>query len=272
MFGHYPIIRRTFLLLHLMPVLWSCQYNDYSSVDPPHHPIDSEIVVELLEILKKGPSSIKIFAKTDTLYSCFNNTIRLRTQTDDDAFKISYTGINFPPICATALGPARGDVDLGPLRNGQYWLELNHGGRKNKGLLIITDTDIDLLFAQLDGIQLLRTNLKRVPPLTYWGRIGYHDETSIVQVDEFLKRLEDNGAIFAKQIPGDYGYYQIDGEGEIKDPENHGHRFVRSFIFQYDGNAAKLEKLIRTGAGLDISDLSILVTSFEGEVINNWSD
>lgn len=271
MFGHYPIIRRTFLLLHLMPLLWGCQYDDYS-VDPPHHPINSEIVVEFQEILNKGPRTIKVFAMTDTVYSCFNNRIDIRTETDDDAFKITYTGISFPAICADAFGPARAVVDLGPLLNGQYWLELNHGGRKNKGLLIITETDIDLLFAQLDGIQLLRTNLKRVPPQTYWGRIGYHEETSIALVDDFLKRLEDSGASFGKQVPGDYGYYQIDGEGEIKDPENHGKRFIRSVIFQYDGNATELKELIRSGGGLDISELSVLITSFEGEVINNRSN
>jgi hypothetical protein len=139
--------------------------------------------------------------------------------------------------------------------------------------LRVSDTEIELILEQYNGIYIIRPTTYRVPQKTYWGNIGYHTSSSINLVDEFLQKLADKGAQFNKQTPGHYFYYEIDQNGEIiTNTENSGYYFVKAFIFQYNGNESELNDLIMIDGKNYKADLSINMETFKGEQVNNWSE
>src|SRR5690606_23994594 len=110
-------------------------------------------------------------------------------------------------FCFTAIGPATTTIGLGDIGNGEYELELNNGALKNKGRLIVTDTDVILDFMGQGGIEIVRQTTKRVPTNTYWGTVGYHTEESNDRVNAFLEQLKSiEGVVFNLQNPGEYFY------------------------------------------------------------------
>jgi hypothetical protein len=171
-------------------------------------------------------------------------------------------------ICLTELGPAQVTVDLGALPHGVYALELNTDNAGNKGTLRVSESQITLAFDHEDGIEIVRPTTMRVPENTYWGKIGYHEESSSDLVDAFLEKLAAAGAEFNKQTPGHYYHYEIDSAGEIIAETVHsGTRFLKAFIFQYEGNESVLTDLIRIDGKNYEDALSIRVETFRGDVL-----
>jgi len=176
-------------------------------------------------------------------------------------------------ICLTALGPATTQLDLITVANGEYGIELNNANLKNIGTLKITETDISLLFGQKNGIDFVRPNTKRVPNKTYWGTIGYHVQSSSTLADEFIQKFADAGAIFSKQPPGHYFYYEINNSGDIvADVENSGYYFMKRFIFQYDGDESKLKELVQREGKNYKEALSIRLETYKGDMFYNWGN
>jgi hypothetical protein len=256
--------------LALLPLLIACESSDPGLSSSP---ADSPIVVETREALEPDSRRLTFHCKTEKIYPCVNYPILTESHIDEDSFGITFTGVGEIDICLTALGPATVSIDLGSISNGEYEIELNHGELRNAGILKITDTEIDLLFDRPHGIEIMRPSTLRVPEKTYWGRIGYHQASSASLVDEFLQKLSDNGAVFNKQTPGHYFYYEIDNGGEIiTNTENSGYYFVRAFIFQYDGDESALKDLIQVDGKNYKNDLSIYAETYKGEQIYNWGN
>lgn len=258
-----------FLAIGLFASLFSCEKTDLGL---ENEPIDSKIIVEAREVIEEQGKSIRLVAKTEEIYPCVNYSISTKFQLNENSYNITYTGIGEVDICFTAIGPATSIVPLGSLSIGTYPIELNNGNLKNEGALIVTDSEIKLSFGQLKGIEIPVTEYKRVPAQTYWGTIGYHTESTEKLAKQFIQELAEQGAEFNEQLAGDYWYYKIDQKGAIMDAENHGYYFVKSIIFNYSGDESELRDLIRTGAGIDKEDLSISISAFTGEEINNWSN
>jgi hypothetical protein len=200
-------------------LLFSCEDNDLGS-----NPIDSKIIIETREILESHSKRLTFFCKTEKIYPCVNFPLLTEEQSDENSFKITFTSVEETIFCFTALGPATTTIDLNTVSNGEYEIELNNAKLKNKGTLKVTDADISLQFGQKNGIDFVRENTKRVPANTYWGTIGYHVQSSSTLVDEFIQKFSDAGAVFDKQSPGHYFYYEIDNSGDIiTNVENSGY-------------------------------------------------
>ncbi len=194
-------------------------------------------------------------------------------QVDENSSRITFTSVGETIICLTALGPATTTIDLNSVSNGEYEIELNNANLKNKGTLKVTDTDISLQFGQKNGIDFVRENTKRVPAKTYWGTIGYHVQSSSTLVDEFIQKFSDAGAVFTKQSPGQYFYYEIDNSGDIvSNVENSGYYFMRRFIFQFDGDEAKLKQIVQVDGKIYKEILSMSLETYKGEMIYNWGN
>lgn len=261
---------RRYSILYLLLLFASCENNDLGLKT---NAIDSKIIIEAREVLEPDSRRLALLCRTEKIYPCINFLILTEQQTTDDLIKIDFTSVEESDFCFTALGPAGTVVDLNSLPNGEYSIELNNAALKNKGTLKLTDTDISLIFAVKNGIDFQRTNTKRVPDKTYWGTIGYHKASSSILVDEFIQKFKDIGAVFSKQSPGHYFYYEIDNSGDIvSDVENSGYYFMKSFIFQFDGDETALKNLIEVEAKEYKTDLSMNVQTYKGEQINNWGN
>lgn len=195
-----------------LTLLISCDDNDLGLKS---NPLDSKVIVETREVLDPNSRHLTFFCTTEKIYSCVNFPLLTDKQADENSFKITFTSVGETTLCLTALGPATTSIDLNSVPNGEYEIELNNAKHENKGKLKVTDTDISLQFGLTNGIDFVRTNTKRVPNKTYWGTIGYHVESSSTLVDEFIQKFTDAGAIFSKQSPGHYFYYEIDNSGDI---------------------------------------------------------
>ena len=170
-----------------------------------------------------------------------------------------------------AVAPATTTIDLGDIPVGMHRLELNNGSMRNKGTVTVSSTDIILEFGKTRGIKLLREEFKRVPLRTYWGEIISFTYTAMPKVDEFLQKVVSMGAVFQKQVPGDYVYYKIDDSGNIQRPENDSYGYSRFIIFQFSGDETALKELIWYGERFNKGMYHINLNSYEGEQINNWS-
>jgi hypothetical protein len=254
------------LTFGIAALLIACDDNDSASTG-------SKITIETREVLEPASRRLTFFCKTQKIYPCANIPILTEKQIDEASFKITFTSVGETSLCLTATGPATTSVDLNTLRNGEFEIELNNAYLKNKGTLKVTDTEIELLFDQENGIEIVRPNTKRVPGKTYWGTIGYHVQSSSVLADEFIQKFVAQGAAFNKQTPGNYFYYDINSAGDIvSNVESSGYYFLKAFIFQYDGDESALKNLIEVDGKNYKKDLSISVQTYKGEQINNWGN
>ncbi len=214
-----------------------------------------------------------LFCKTEEIYTCSNFSLLTEKEFNENSFNITFRSVGITTICLTALGPATTLIDFNALSNGEYEIELNNATLKNKGTLKVTNTDISLIFDQENGIDFVRQHTKRVPNKTYWGTIGYHIQSSSDLVDEFIQKFADAGAVFNKQSPGHYFYYEIDNSGDIiSNVENSGYYFMRKFIFQYDGDESKLKELVEVDGKNYKETLSMRLETYKGEMFYNWGN
>lgn len=258
------------LKLCFVPLLISCEDNDLGLKS---NPIDSKIIIETREVLEPNSRRLTFFSMTERIYPCVNFPLLTEKEIKANSFKITFTSVGETNLCLTALGPATTLLDFNALANGEYEIELNNANLKNKGTLQVTDTDISLLFGQTNGIDFVRKNTKRVPDKTYWGTIGYHVQSSSALVDEYIQKFADAGAVFSKQSPGHYFYYEIDNSGDIiANVENSGYYFMKRFIFQYDGDESKLKELVQVDGKNYKESLSISLKTYKGEMFYNWGN
>ncbi|WP_158858601.1 hypothetical protein [Lunatibacter salilacus] len=256
--------------LCLLTLLFSCEDDD-SGLNL--NPINSNIIIEVREVLAPNSRELTLFCQTERSYPCINFPILTENQQDGNSINITFTSVEETDFCFTALGPATTSIDLHTLPNGEYEIELNNQSLKNTGTLFVTETDISLQFGSTNGIEFVRETTKRVPENTYWGAIGFHVEASSTLVEEFVQKFKDAGAVFNIQSPGHYFYYEIDDSGEIfAEVENSGYYFLEKFIFQYDGDEEKLKELVQVKGKEYHEALYISIGTYKGEHFNNWGN
>ena len=260
---------RKLLTLFILSWFFACNNGDLDLKSA----IDSNIKIELRELLSPSKRELYLYAVTEKIYPCMNYPLSFDQHFEKNRVSIAFTEVIEVNFCLTALGPATASINLGHLRDGVYDFELNNGALKNIGKLIITDTEATLEFITQNGIEIIRETTLRVPEANYWGTIGYHSEESVEKVNEFLAQLKSIVGVEAvKQVPGDYFFYQIDQHGEIVTrTENSGYYFTRAFIFQVKGEEEKAMEEIISIATAYFDEMYINIETYKGERFNNWS-
>ncbi|WP_373524327.1 hypothetical protein [Aquiflexum sp.] len=261
---------RNFLILITCLFTVAC---DLANNSQPITAIESQIIINPVEVLGESLRSLSLVCKTEKIYPCINYPLLTDKIIKENGIFITFKSVEETTFCLTALGPATAILDLGNVRTGQNNMELNTTSHRNAGNLTITDSEIIVDFPQQNGIEISRKVTKRVPEFTYWGTIGYHTESSIDQIEEFLQKLGIEGALFEKQVAGDYHYYQIDDDGEIVvDRENSGYWFAQGFIFRFVGNEEEFKKNVLSISKGYFPDLYINIETFRGGRIFNWGN
>ncbi len=67
----------------------------------------------------------------------------------------------------------------------------------------------------------------------------------------------------------DYGHFVI-SNNEIQQPTNHGYYFIKTVIFEYEGDFEELKNNILQFAELNKNDLSIYFMNYNGLEISIW--
>lgn len=223
--------------------------------------IDSAIVVSMWETRDSVNRILQLHCKTVTIYPCSNFSILSDVDIYANKININFTEIFVPDACLTALGPATAIVDLGSLTSGTYDLNINVGKKNTKGKLIVTNDRFYMLLQNPQKLQLTNAELRRVPTNTIWGSISYQSSSSEEMAQSFIDSLISLGATFEAFAPGDYGYFQLDSNGQIIPTANSGSHFVNHFIFRYSGISANLQTLVSSFG----SEVSILLLTAKDE-------
>ena len=147
-------MRKIVAVLGLL-LFFSCEKEETS------HPISSTIQIQTNELAIGNEKRIFLSCATEKIYACSNFNIITSQQAQPNLFQVHFSGIDNIKHCATAIGPARAEIELGALKNGEYLLELNAKAFRNSGKIKITDSEIILSFPHQQGIAIMNPVYKR---------------------------------------------------------------------------------------------------------------
>ncbi len=230
-------------------------------------PILSDIKVTLLEELSDEGQDLKIRSETVELQPCLNFGLITEFRYAPEGLKIKYPGIYKPEICLTAIGPATSERVF-PYENGTYEVEFVNEGVSNKGELVVDDEKYSMELFSPINVFIEKETLYKIPENSYWGIIGYHEESSALLVQELMTELASQNVIFDEYSDGDYGYFEI-ANGEMQLPELHGYWFAEPVIFQFEGDIEQLKEIVLKFTSQHEGKLSVGINSFRGEYINS---
>lgn len=225
--------------------------------------VDSEIKIVLTQELSEGDLTLRIRSETLEQQPCYNYTLVTDYHLDENNIRVRYEGVDAPEICLTALGPAVSERSFS-LENGSYDVEFINDGISNPGELVIDDEKYRLQLFSPVNVVLERETLYKIPENTYWGIIGYHQESSAALAEEFRNELKLQNAIFREYPDGNYGYFEI-VNGEMQLPELHGYWFAEPVIFQFDGGVEQLKEIVADFASQHGEEISVGLSSFSGD-------
>ena len=232
--------------------------------------VDSMINIRVMATIEGASRNLQFYCSTAKIYPCCNYPILVEKTQSLNNIDIAFNGVLETEFCLTAIGPATAIVNLGELSNGTYNLNLFNGDRKCTGELIVTSDSYEVNFAEDGTFLFTNTPLNKTPEHTIWGMIGYHELGTLPLVQSFLAELMDLGAEKKSYNPGYYQEFRIDKNGDIITPDMHGYWFAQSFIFNYSGNIADVEQLVKQYARDHGAEMSIRVYSDTGDSILSW--
>jgi hypothetical protein len=232
--------------------------------------IDSNIEIKMWETVDSTKRTLQFYCSTERAYNCSNYAISKTLRKFSGNIEIGFKGVIMYDFCSTSFGPATTVVDLGTLPNGTYKLNINVERNKSKGLLTVTP---DYYAIELDNpkqLDIITTPLYRIPANTIWGSVSYHESSTATLVQSFIDSLLILTAIPHEYQPGDYGYFEINPDGEIIPPQYHGSWFIMPFIYNYTGNTTNLKKLVKNYGTNYGNSMSIILYTTRGEIFRSW--
>lgn len=207
---------------------------------------------------------------TETIYGCANYVIESTDSIKDKKITINFIRIITPNICLLSSEPASKIISFTGLSNNTYELEINFGTSKVSGQLSVTTSSIIVTIPTQSKIQFINPDLKRIPNNTIYGTIHYDSASTSSLAQKFIDTLQLYGATPTLYLPGDYGQFEIDANGEIKQTPNDNHYFTRHYIFNYTNSSGQLRDLVKR-FGINYPDLlSVILNTTKGESFYSW--
>ncbi len=206
--------------------------------------VGSRVRVDLREVLSPTGRSLEMRAATEQIYPCVNYTLNYQLVRVGDRLNVDFTGVTSPAICLTALGPARCLIPLGATREGTFPLTLTVDGVATPGQLVVTAGTLELRGIDGDAVVAERPLVRRVPPGTIWGLIGWGPADQSARVKAFRDSLVAAGAQRVDLLAGDYDYFQVGKDGAIVTPDPSGYTFAEAFLYHYAGDRGALPNLV----------------------------
>jgi hypothetical protein len=254
------------LILLAASGLNSCKKSDTNSTST----FDENLKIKMSETVDSTKRTLFLDCFTEKVYGCSNYKIESPFELTNDKITINFIQIIAPNICLTSIGPAHTLIKLEGLSNKVYEVELNFGATKIPGQLDVSTNSFKATLPVQTKVQFVNPNLGRVPNNTIYGTVHYHVASATTTVQKFIDSLQFYGATSTLYPQGDYGNFQIESTGQIKQVQDAGYYFTRYYIFNYSNNSAQLKNLVRR-FGVNYPD-SLLVTlnTTKGETFYSW--
>jgi len=210
----------------------------------PFEPTGSRIQFQLQESLDPGGHELVLVGATEQIYPCSNFPILFEMTRLGSHIAISILGVDQGGVCATSLGPARCQIYLGILPAGSYDLSFTVDGQTTHAQLLVTDQAFTIVRGESQKVTFPKPMLRRIPPGTIWGLVGWFDPAQDARAQAFLDALQGIGARPQVFEPGNYGHFQVGALGTIEEPEGHGFAYARAYLFRYDGSRNALQETV----------------------------
>lgn len=246
-------------------VISSCKKNKVNSS------FDENIKIKMTETVDSVNRILNLNCYTEKIFECSNYGIEATYTLTDNKITINFIKIITPNICLTSLGPASTIISLNGLANKTYELELNFGANKIAGQLNVTAGSFVATLPTQTKVQFVNFDLKRIPYNTIYGKVYYHSASTSSLVQKFIDTLQLYGAIPTLYPQGDYGQFQIEPTGQIKQTQDIGYYFTRYYIFNYTNSSGQLRDLVRR-FGVNYPNLLLItLNTTKGETFYSWT-
>ena len=224
-------------------LLGSCKTDPV--VGPVNIDIEDEFNVLLWE--KLGDNERTFFVNLETILanSCEDAEIEYTQINQSQGIFLTVNDI-INDHCALGSFPAKANVDVGPLANTDYDVDINlKNVIPNTGKLTVTNDYYEINIDEPNGILIPNNRLYKVPENTIWGYVAYEDATGEVPHDDFIGELNNiTTSFFATK--GWYGYFEIKENNNVQVAHDLAHNYVQPFIYRYNGESNDLENLSNT--------------------------
>ncbi len=232
----------SWVIIFLCIISFSCTKGDDNG-DNPIINIPVDFTIEIQERLSFADGrTLEFVMETTKTYECENYEIRSTIGFENGALVLAVDEINSPQDCIEGESTAQGILAVEELLNGNYPFIINlRDAISNAGTFHKNDQRYQIFLDQTDGIELSRSELMRVPANTIWGYFDYQDSATD-KVSQAILSLQDI-AQETTFLNGDYGYFSIEGDA-VNIPFEVRYNLQDFFIYQYDGNADSLQKIV----------------------------
>ena len=264
----------TVIALMLVAVISGCE-----KATETHKNIDSDFNIRMME---SSLRTLRLYFSTTMVYPHTGYSIDVSWQQSSNVIDISFEGIIDNGSGFAVVVPITAVIDLGTLSNGRYNLNFYNGTVIQSGMLIVSSDSYETNFRHNPNFHFINASLNKVPENTIWLAISYNEEKIL---SSFLEVLTSLGATKITCHPGyysinvtypylHYSVFKVEKNGSItyspKEVTNTivdwGGRFMRSFVFQYSGDNASIEQLIKQYK----EQMEITVYTDKGERFTSW--
>ena len=245
----------------------SCKKSDTDSSST----FNENLKIKMSETVDSTKRTLLLNCFTEKIYGCSNYGIQSTFELTSNKITINFIQIIEPNICLTSLGPASTLIKLDGLTNKIYEIELNFGVTKISGQLNVSTNSFKATLPSQTKVQFVNPDLGRVPNNTIYGTVHYHVASTTTTVQKFIDSLQFYGATSTLYPQGDYGNFQIESNGQIKQVQDLGYYFTRYYIFNYSNNSGQLKSLVRRFGVNYPNDLLITLNTTKGETFYSWT-
>ncbi len=231
---------------------------------------NEKIGIRLVEELNDTNRTLLFACATSKAFACSNYKIEHSFAVKNNTITLKFTGIDKPSYCTRAFGPATARISIGSLENQMYTLIIHIGQNIVKGSIDVSKQAFIVTLENEDLVSVVNPDLKRIPENTIYGAVHYHAAATESIVKEFFDSLKHYGAKPSKYFPGNYGSFQIEENGQIKQFKNGGYRFTIQYIYTYSKDSKNLIDLVKRYGKRYPDLLLIKFHNSKGETAYSW--
>lgn len=266
----YISFKKTIMKTIVLILFLSAAFGGCKKSPAPASSADENIKIKMVEEVDSTKRILVLNCYTENNFPCSNYSIESSFGVTNDKVVLTFSGISSPGICLTAIGPASATINLGSLSDKTYNLDLNIQNAAFSGQLTLTAANYKVTLPATNRVQFINPDLYRVPDNTIYGTVHYHTASTGSLADKFLDSLQYFGAVSTSYLPGDYGRFQIESNGQIKQTQDAGYNFTRYFIFNYTNSSAPLKALVKRFGQAYPGLLLITLNTTKGETFYSW--
>ncbi|MEQ1834295.1 MAG: hypothetical protein ABL977_14700 [Candidatus Eisenbacteria bacterium] len=254
---------------------------DHSFAPRQGAPLDSQVLIGLTEVLPEH--SLVLYCRTAREYPCVNYTLAAQAQTNRGGYSLQFDHVVAPAVCATAIGPARAELELGTLGDGEHTLAMRARGSRLAGTLHVS-AGAYAVDAPGDAVSFPEPILRRLPANTLWGYFGYATPERRADADAVLAELRGLGATPATLAAGHYSVrlrehpgatlegdaFTVDASGSPDYGASTGYYHVLPFALTHSGDLTAVRDLVARVGRTHGDAVHMRVFSTRGTAFYSW--